>query len=145
MRDIKERFEEKFIPEPNSGCWLWVAADRKGYGAFWYEGSHSPAHRISYALYKGEVPDGLHVCHRCDTPACVNPDHLFLGTHTDNMRDKVAKGRERNGDRNKKITDEEVEEIRASTETVVALAGRYKVSQALISMVRCGHRRQKVK
>jgi|DEB0MinimDraft_6_1074348.scaffolds.fasta_scaffold137259_2 hypothetical protein len=144
MRDIKERFEDKFIPEPNSGCWLWTAAVRKpteGYGAFYYKGRHHPAHRISYMLYKGGVPGDVHVCHTCDTPECVNPEHLFLGTHTDNMRDKVAKGRFRNGDRNKRVTDDEVEDIRASSETGVALARRYGISQSLISMIRSGDRR----
>ena len=88
------RFEEKFMPEPNSGCWLWIAACySSGYGAFWYQGTQHGAHRVSWMMNKGEIPDGLWVLHKCDVRACVNPDHLFLGTVQDNTRDMLSKGR----------------------------------------------------
>ena len=97
--NIKDRFESKFVPEPNSGCWLWVAAvDKDGYGQFWSDGNTRHAHRTSYRLYVGEIPESLCVLHRCDVSACVNPAHLFLGTHADNIVDKVAKGRQARGD-----------------------------------------------
>lgn len=94
MKTLAERFEEKYEPEPNTGCWLWTAAlDSKGYGVIG-TGPHKVdrAHRVSYRLFKGD-PTGLDVCHRCDTPACVNPDHLFLGTAKDNIQDMIRKGR----------------------------------------------------
>lgn len=93
-----ERFDDKYIPEPNSGCWLWTGSlNRFGYGKFYARGASWLAHRFSYELRIGPVPEQLHVCHKCDVTQCVNPDHLFLGTHADNMRDKSLKGRSRTG------------------------------------------------
>jgi len=103
MKTLQERFEEKYCPEPNTGCWLWTASlSGGGYGSFRVGEKKLYAHRVAYDLYKGPIPegDGYHgtcVCHTCDTPECVNPEHLFLGTHTDNMRDRSAKGRHAGG------------------------------------------------
>lgn len=86
------RFEKKFTK--TDGCWIWNAAtDRYGYGAFSYNGKTETASRVSYQLYKGPINDGLHVLHTCDNPACVNPDHLFLGTNKQNVEDRKTKGR----------------------------------------------------
>lgn len=94
-KPLKDRIEASSIPEPNSGCWLWLGAyDRDGYGRLQVgPGSPKAAHRASWEAFNGTIPHGLYVLHRCDLPACVNPDHLWLGTHSDNMRDCSAKGR----------------------------------------------------
>lgn len=94
-KSIKERFEALVIVQ--DGCWDWKASKfRSGYARFAMPPPtrHSVvAHRVSYELYKGPIPDGLLVCHTCDNPACTNPDHLFLGTHSDNVQDMLRKGR----------------------------------------------------
>ena len=91
---IAEPFEDKYIPEPNSGCWLWIrGVDGGGYG----HTNKGYAHRLAYERYVGPIPKGLLVCHKCDTIICINPDHLFLGTQKDNMADAARKGRLRNG------------------------------------------------
>jgi len=97
-RSLKEYFEDKFIPEPNSGCWLWLGAlDHDGYGSFYVKRNVEPkAHRFSYELYCEPIPENLSVLHKCDNPCCVNPDHLFVGTQDDNMKDMKNKGRHRN-------------------------------------------------
>jgi hypothetical protein len=80
--------------DKRNGCWLWqTRKDRRGYGQFFYKRGVHSAHRISYMIFKGEIGEGLFVCHKCDNPPCVNPDHLFLGTAKDNMHDMLAKGR----------------------------------------------------
>jgi hypothetical protein len=87
-------WQDRVIPEPNSGCLLWEGAvARYGYGHIRRGGRYLSLHRVVWEETHGAIPDGLHVLHRCDVPACVNVDHLFLGTHTDNMRDIVSKGR----------------------------------------------------
>lgn len=108
-------------PEPNTGCWLWCgSADTAGYGRIdTVRGSKSRyvgVHRLSWEASYGPIPEGLHVLHRCDQPACMNPAHLFLGTPSDNMRDMVAKGRMPRGEKaaRSKITAAKAREIRAA-------------------------------
>ena len=90
-----ERFM-KFVNKTEK-CWLWTGARFRAYngdyGAFSLAGRPQRAHRVAYLLFKGEIPKRLHVLHECDNPSCVNPKHLFLGTHQDNMTDCINKGR----------------------------------------------------
>lgn len=81
--------------QKTDGCWLWIGARANafGHGYFSFRGGGALAHRHSYEIAHGRIPRGLFICHRCDVPACVRPDHLFAGTQGDNIRDAVAKGR----------------------------------------------------
>lgn len=95
--DAAERLAERSAMDPGTGCVLWLGyVDPCGYGRMGVGGKQRLTHRLAYELAHGPIPDGLCVCHKCDNPPCVNPLHLFLGTHTDNMRDRVTKGRHYN-------------------------------------------------
>ncbi len=91
---LQERFL-KYVEKLES-CWEWRGArSGDGYGTFQLPNKLIGAHRMAYILYKGEIPAGLCVCHKCDNPICINPEHLFLGTVVDNNRDRDTKGRGR--------------------------------------------------
>jgi hypothetical protein len=96
-KSAAQRFHDSYVADPNSGCWLWLGRElgSHGYGSIKIFGRSVRAHRFSWELHFGPIPSGLLVCHKCDVPACVNPSHLFLGTHLDNETDKRAKGRAR--------------------------------------------------
>jgi hypothetical protein len=123
----RERFLAKVCPEPNGGCWLWRGQlNQCGYGVLWLDGKSRIAHRHAWMLFRGEITPGLLVCHTCDVRACVNPKHLFLGTHTDNARDREEKGRSMRGEKNRssKLSTEQVSRIK----TLLA-EGRMYVSE----------------
>jgi hypothetical protein len=92
---LAERLECFSIPEPNSGCTLWIGSvtGTMRYGKVSWKGKQRVAHRMAWELRHGPIPKGLYVCHRCDVPLCINADHLFLGTRADNARDMREKGR----------------------------------------------------
>jgi len=90
----KKFIEDNSTPVTESGCWIWeMCIGNDGYGKVSYKGKTYRAHRHSYEVFKDDIPEGLLVCHSCDTPSCVNPEHLFLGTHQDNIGDMVSKNR----------------------------------------------------
>jgi len=136
---------DRTIPEPNSGCWLWLyAVNQDGYGIARDPTSGRPdkAHRIAFRLLKGVIPNDLHILHKCDNPSCCNPDHLFLGTQGDNNSDRHAKGRDGNQKgmkhHNAKLTDQQVLEIRGigKSYSVKYVAALYGVSISLIYKVK---------
>ena len=113
---IRERFLAKVCVDADSGCWLWQGCGRAdGYGAVRFGGKEYRTHRAAWILFRGKITHGMSVCHKCDTPACVNPDHLFLGTAADNVRDMTKKGRNLRGEKHPlaKLTAKQVRRIKA--------------------------------
>ncbi len=131
--------------EKGDGCWLWMASVMSnGYGAAWDGSKVKTAHRRSYELTKGEIPQGMHVLHTCDDRRCVNPDHLFLGTNLDNINDRVAKGRSNRRSRAvgeahgmSKLTESQVIQIRelASTLSELEVAAQFGVSRNTVNRI----------
>ena len=117
MKELEQRFFEKV--NKTADCWLWTASKNNwGYGVIRHNQKTQKAHRISWELHNGPIQADLHVLHKCDVPACVNPDHLFLGTNNDNVQDRVNKGVENGakGEKNckSKLTEMDVVKIRTS-------------------------------
>lgn len=141
MRTLYE-FEKKVSKTTN--CWLWIGpTDGRDGGTLNWCGKTSKASRIAWLLYKGFEPGLLYVCHKCDNRKCVNPEHLFLGTQTDNMADMVAKGRSPKncvGSNNPTalLTEEKVKEIKRSKEPSFLLAKKYGVSKSAIDHIYYG-------
>jgi hypothetical protein len=122
-----------------SGCIAWTGKTaRGGYGRFTVGGRPRSAHREAYRLAVGPIPDGLLVCHRCDNPSCVNPDHLFLGTVADNASDMVSKGRQAIGGKinTAKLSPEQVHEIRNSSLSNRQASKVYGVSPSQIGNIK---------
>ena len=139
---MKERFDRHWVVNPNSGCWIWRSSlSSGGYGLFGV-GSRTDkskrmarAHRVAWEIYRGPIPAGTDVLHRCDNPPCVNPEHLWLGSKRDNARDRVLKNRHGN----QILSSDDIEEIRhVSGETNQSVADKYKVSEATIRDIRSG-------
>jgi hypothetical protein len=143
-------FYERVIPVTESGCWLWVGKVSNvrcgGYGVY----NGYTMHRFSYELHNGDIPKGLCVCHKCDVPSCVNPSHLFLGTHKENMKDMQDKGRKWSGivmrkidglPASAKLTPSIVKEIKNLLTDGMSqnqIAKIYGVTQSTISFIKRG-------
>lgn len=132
------------VPEPTTGCWLWAGTRAvRDYGRTWAGGKQMLAHRVSWELANGRSAGDLYVCHKCDTPSCVNPDHLFLGDQSDNMRDAAQKGRMPRGSRASRavLTEAQVGAIRARLAAGAShrvLAAEYGVGKSSIGRISCG-------
>ena len=148
FEDAKRLFPNYFLVKDcgyKTPCWMWKSPDpnRGGYGRVWFSNQHIDAHRFSWLIHRGNISSLIEVCHHCDNPPCVNPDHLFLGTHTDNMRDAYSKKRipalkgELNGQC--KLTESAVVEIRKSFKrgivTYRMLATKFGVDLSTIALI----------
>lgn len=152
VREGMETYADRLLAKTDVGsasdCWIWRGAKKaKGYGHMQFQSGWTGAHRVSYMAFVGEILPGRHVCHACDTPSCVNPSHLWLGTARDNIRDMFAKGRgapgiqrgEQNG--GAKLSAADVVAIRAEPKRYgsgLDLARRYGVTAVRISTIRAG-------
>ncbi len=147
MKAIDIKFSERWMPEPNSGCWLWTGPmhRRSGYGVIYVtlSGQHNksiPAHRVSWAIHRGEIPKELCVLHRCDTRLCVNPSHLFLGSRADNNLDRDSKGRnvalrgESHG--RSKLTDAQILSIRSDPRPHRIIADEHGIFYTSVSKIK---------
>ena len=143
MHLSKERIQAK-VALASSGCWEWTGAKYwTGYGRIIADKVHYAAHRASYMLYVGDIPDGMVVCHKCDNPSCVNPEHLFIGTKADNSSDMVRKVRSARGEKNAKakLTEDQARQVldlRKRGMTLDALAKRFGVTKAAIRFLVIG-------
>lgn len=138
-------FYAKVLLPDKSGCMEWIGAKSKGYGNFMSNGRVQKAHRVSYRLFYGDFDESLSVCHSCDNPACINPSHLFLGTHAENMRDM----REKNRNKYPKTVGELNGQAKLSIRSIrmirqflcqgisgIELSKAYKISTAQISRIK---------
>lgn len=141
---LQQKFEARYVPEPNSGCWLWDGAYVSGPGASQTRGylrhDHKKitASRASYMIFNGPIPKGLWVLHKCDVSLCVNPRHLYLGEARDNSRDMVTRGRAPRGEHHKlsKLSDVDITAIREDRRSTRTLTKLYHVHKTTIKRVR---------
>lgn len=141
MTALPARIESKFIPEPNSGCWLWLGGtNQKNYGHIWSSElkRHQRAHRMVYQILVGAIPAGKQLLHSCDNPYCVNPDHMFVGSNAENMADRNAKSRQAKGETCalSKLTEDQVKEIRTSLDMTAAIAEKFNTSRRNVYDIR---------
>lgn len=140
-----EFFMSRVSPEPTTGCWLWTGkvGGSQPYGVLpsaHGSGRGTYAHRAALEMFGRPNPGGLHACHKCDNPSCVNPDHLFWGTRKDNLGDAARKGRTAIGVRNgsARLTPDAVRKIRAlkrDGQTDVRVAEEFGISRGLVSQI----------
>lgn len=137
----KSRFDSKWTLNPETGCHEWNAnISPDGYGCFHYKSRRKRAHRISWEMTYGPIPKGLFVRHKCHNRVCVNPEHLELGTHKENMRDMVESGRSARGAKqhHTKLSEEQVIAIFHDTRMHKEIAKDYNIHRTRITSIKCG-------
>ena len=145
-KPAEQRFWKKVDKRGSGGCWDWTGGKVRGYGEIWINGKMVRAHRFSWEIHNGPIPEGTCVCHHCDNRSCVNPAHLFLGTYADNVHDMLAKGRgyracgKANG--NSKLTEQDIHKIRILIKdkrlSLKKIGFMFGVSGTAISWVKLG-------
>ena len=139
---LSEKIERNITRIPESGCWIWMSTiEDSGYGRVCSGKKPFYAHRASYEQKYGKIPNGMMALHHCDIKSCVNPDHIFIGTQKDNMLDKVLKNRQAKGINhgNAKLTEDQVREIKSSSETSIKLAAKFNYSASMIREIKNGN------
>lgn len=139
MRNVQEKLLSK-LDMPEEGCWNFLGRLVNGYGIISTKEKHYSAHRLAYEMYKGEIPKGMLVCHECDNRQCCNPNHLFLGTHMDNTKDMIAKGRDVFGGYFPTLSDRDILEIKDLIKCGLfsqrTIAKWYNTHQPIISKIK---------
>ena len=144
-RPIYDRLMKRTFTDAKTGCVVWTGT--VGFGGHGQIRSAKTkllaTHRVSWEHHNGPIPEGMKLCHRCDNPPCINPEHLFLGTQADNIRDMIEKGRNRRGEthHNARLTDIKVGKIIRARGTQREIAERFKISQQYVGMLKRGIRR----
>ena len=152
----EDRFNQSYLVDAETGCWNWQNFVTPGrYGTITVNGKAMRAHRYSWSRLNGDIPQGMVICHKCDNPSCVNPDHLFIGTRQDNEKDKVSKGRQAKGRRlaeaqgnhvrcgeqcpTSKLTDSVVTSIRNDPRSQRVIADEYGTTQSNVYRIKNRH------
>jgi hypothetical protein len=136
---LKERMRLQSRRDDATGCILWTGTTNYGYGILNAFGKMMKAHRVAWIMRYGPIPDGLCICHKCDVPACINTDHLFLGTYADNTRDMIRKGRGHKSPRGVRVlSPAQMEAIRKDRRAIRVVAKDFHVSHMTIQKVRRG-------
>lgn len=135
---VAARLSKHSETDPITGCRLWLATKTFGYGRIRVNGRSERAHRCAYVEKFGPIPDGLDVLHQCDTPACINPLHLYLGTDQDNANDRMNRGRTAKGERSgrAKLKDTDIPLIRDDPRSHRRIAKDYGVHHAIIGCIK---------
>ncbi len=156
-KETHARFMRFVVKHDGDGCWLWTGHTADGYGRFYTAEANitqpGKAHRFAYTSWIGPIPRGQYVLHRCDVRACVRPDHLFLGTHADNMHDMAVKGRANRPNKvgeecvSSRLSNESVRQVRALLQLGIThkwIGDAFGVSRPTVSMISKGRTWQRV-